>query len=77
MSSASSDFRFPDEDQQLIAQNLDQIINSDSYKLAHHDLDLLNSPSMRGVRMLMEISKPERRLEQAGITSTILVLGGA
>ena len=77
MSSASSDFSFPDEDQQLIAQNLDQIINSDSYKLAHHDLDLLNSPSMRGVRMLMEISKPERRLEQAGITSTILVLGGA
>ncbi|KZR85374.1 putative lysine decarboxylase [Synechococcus sp. MIT S9509] len=77
MSSASSDSRFPDENQRLIAQNFDQIINSDSYKLAHHDLDLLNSSSMRGVRMLMEISKPELRLEEAGITSTIIVLGGA
>lgn len=77
MSSASSDSRFPGEDQRLIAQNLDQIINSDTYKLAHHDPDLLNSSSMRGVRMLLEISKPELRLEEAGITSTIIVFGGA
>ena len=77
MSSASSDPAFPSEDQRLIAQNLDQIINSDTYKLAHHDFDLLNSSSMRGVRMLLEISKPELRLEEAGISSTIIVFGGA
>ena len=77
MSPASSDPAFPSEDQRLIAQNLDQIINSDTYKLAHHDFDLLNSSSMRGVRMLLEISKPELRLEEAGISSTIIVFGGA
>jgi len=77
MSSASSDSSFLSDDQNLIAQNLDQIIRSDTYKLAHHDLDLLNRSSMRGVRMLLEISKPELRLEEAGITSTIIVFGGA
>ena len=77
MSAASSDSSFLSDDQDLIAQNLDQIIHSDAYKLAHHDLDLLNSPSMRGVRMLLEISKPELTLEEAGITSTIIVFGGA
>ena len=77
MSPASSYPTFPSEDQRLIAQNLDQIINSDTYKLAHHDFDLLNSSSMRGVRMLLEISKPELRLEEAGISSTIIVFGGA
>lgn len=77
MSSASNDSRFLSDDQRLIAQNLDQIIASDTYKLAHHDLELLNSPSMRGVRMLLEISKPELRLEEAGITSTVIVFGGA
>ena len=77
MSSASSDSSFLSDDQDLIAQNLDQIIHSDAYKLAHHDLDLLNRSSMRGVRMLLEISKPELRLEEAGITSTIIVFGGA
>ena len=77
MSPASSDPAFPSEDQRLIAQNQDQIINSDTYKLAHHDFDLLNSSSMRGVRMLLEISKPELRLEEAGISSTIIVFGGA
>ena len=77
MSSASSDSSFLSDDQDLIAQNLDQIIHSDTYKLAHHDLDLLNRSSMRGVRMLLEISKPELRLEEAGITSTNIVFGGA
>ena len=77
MTSASRDSKFPSEDQHLISQNLEQIINSDTYKLAHHDLGLLDRSSMRGVRMLLEISKPELRLEEAGITSTIIVFGGA
>lgn len=77
MSSASSDSRFPVEDKRLIAQNLDQIVNSDTYKLVQHDLDLINSPTMRGVKMLLEVGKPELRLEEAGITSTVIVLGGA
>ena len=77
MSSTPSKSGFPEEDQHLIAQNLDRILRSDTYRLAHHDPELLNSSSMRGVRMLLEISKPELRLEEAGITSTIIVFGGS
>ena len=32
---------------------------------------------MRGVRMLLEITKPDLHLETAGIESTIIVFGGA
>jgi uncharacterized protein (TIGR00730 family) len=71
------DSGLPSEDPARVAHNLEQIIHSDTYRLAHQDLDLLNRSSMRGVRMLLEISKPELFLEEAGITSTIIVFGGA
>ena len=77
MSPASNDSQLPSDDQRLIAHNLEQIIHSDTYQLAHQDHELLNRSSMRGVRMLLEISKPELLLEEAGITSTIIVFGGA
>ena len=50
---------------------------SPTYQIAHEDQQLLNSGEMRGVRMLLEISKPEHHLELAGVTSTIIVFGGA
>jgi hypothetical protein len=71
------DSGLPSEDPARVAHNLEQIIHSKNYRLAHQDLDLLNSSSMRGVRMLLEISKPELSFEEAGITSTIIVFGGA
>ena len=71
------DSGLPSEDPARVDHNLEQIIHSDNYRLAHQDLDLLNRYSMRGVRMLLEISKPELYLEEAGITSTIIVFGGA
>jgi len=71
------DSGLPSEDPAQVAHNLEQIIHSDNYRLAHQDLELLNRSSMRGVRMLLEISKPELFLEEAGITSTIIVFGGA
>ncbi len=71
------DSGLPSEDPSRVDHNLEQIIHSDNYRLAHQDLDLLNRSSMRGVRMLLEISKPELYLEEAGITSTIIVFGGA
>jgi hypothetical protein len=40
-------------------KNLNLIINSDSYKLAHEDIGLLNRNEMRGVRMLLQIPKRE------------------
>ncbi len=59
------------------SKNLNLIINSDSYKLAHEDINLLNRNEMRGVRMLLEITKPELILEENNILSTIIVFGGA
>ena len=59
------------------SKNLNLIINSNSYKLAHEDINFLNSNEMRGVRMLLEITKPELILEESNILSTIIVFGGA
>lgn len=57
--------------------NLHAILNSPTYRIAHEDPELLNSNAMRGVRMLLEITKPDLDLETAGIESTIIVFGGA
>ena len=55
--------------------NLEAILQSPTYRIAHEDHDLLNSNAMRGVRMLLEITKPDLHLETAGIESTIIVFG--
>ena len=57
-------------------KNLNLIINSDTYKLAHEDIGLLNRNEMRGVRMLLEITKPDLILEENKILSTIIILEG-
>ena len=62
---------------ELANKNLELIISSSNYQLAHEDKELLNSDEMRGVRMLLEISKPEKILEEQNILSTIIVFGGA
>ncbi len=61
---------------EVVASNLEAILNSSSYKLAHEDLDLLNTDEMRGVRMLLEITKPEQVIEKENIISTIIIFGG-
>ena len=58
-------------------KNLNLIINSDTYKLAHEDIGLLSRYEMRGVRMLLEITKPDLILEENKILSTIIIFGGA
>ncbi len=58
-------------------KNLNLIINSDTYKLAYEDISLLNRNEMRGVRMLLEITKPDLILEENNIISTIIIFGGA
>ncbi len=65
------------DDQELVSKNLELIISSSNYQLAHEDRELLNSDEMRGVRMLLEINKPEKILEEQKILSTIIVFGGA
>ncbi len=74
---ASDTSQWLSDDSSNVAKNLQQVIHSESYQLAHEDHNLINSSSMRGVRMLLEISKPEIYLENAGISSTIIVFGGA
>ena len=59
------------------SKNLNLIINSDTYKLAHEDIGLLKRNEMRGVRMLLEITKPDLILEENKILSTIIIFGGA
>ena len=58
-------------------KNLNLIINSDTYKLAQEDIGLLSRNEMRGVRMLLEITKPDLILEENKILSTIIIFGGA
>ena len=65
------------DDLDLVSKNLELIISSSNYQLAHEDRELLNSDDMRGVRMLLEINKPEKILEAHKILSTIIVFGGA
>ena len=57
--------------------NIDVILESLTYRIAHEDPDFLNSNEMRDVRMLLETTKPVLHLESAGIESTIIVFGGA
>ena len=59
------------------SKNLNLIINSDTHKLAYEDIGLLNRNEMRGVRMLLEITKPDLILEENKILSTIIIFGGA
>ena len=59
------------------SKNLNLIINSDTYKLAYKDIGLLKKNEMRGVRMLLEITKPDLILEENKILSTIIIFGGA
>ena len=58
-------------------KNLNLIINSDTYKLAHEDIGLLSRNEMRGVRMLLEITKPDLILEENKITFNHNIFGGA
>ncbi|KAB0682671.1 LOG family protein [Aureimonas leprariae] len=50
---------------------------SPTYRLAYDDPDFLTSDATRGVRLQLELMKPELALTEAGILSTIVLFGGA
>lgn len=50
---------------------------SPTYRLAYDDNDFLTSEAMRGVRLQLELMKPEMALADAGILSTVVLFGGA
>ncbi|RLS79546.1 MAG: hypothetical protein DWI03_01435, partial [Planctomycetota bacterium] len=64
------------DDVALVAENMERILGSPSYGLAQEDPELLTRHEMRGVRMLLELGKPELALQAANITSTVIVFGG-
>ncbi len=50
---------------------------SPAYRLAFADADFLTSREMRGVRLQLELMKPEMMLAERGIRSTVVLFGGA
>jgi uncharacterized protein (TIGR00730 family) len=55
---------------------LDAILSSPSYRVANEDLEFLERPELRPVRMQLELLKPEMLLRENQIESTIVVFGG-
>ena len=64
------------DDVALVAENMERILGSPSYLLAQDDPKLLTREEMRGVRMLLELGKPELALQADNIKSTVIVFGG-
>jgi len=64
------------DDVALVAENMERILASPSYLLAQEDSALLTMEEMRGVRMLLELGKPEIALQADKIHSTVIVFGG-
>ncbi|MGR3484235.1 MAG: LOG family protein [Paracoccaceae bacterium] len=50
---------------------------SDTYRLAFADEEFLCRPELRGVRLQLEMTKPELTMDEAGIVSTVVMFGGA
>lgn len=48
-----------------------------AYRLAFDDRDFLLRDEMRGIRLQLELMKPEMVLQERGIRSTIVMFGGA
>ena len=55
--------------------SLNKITQSSSYRLAYEDIEFLNSPRLRAVRMELEFLKPELTLDDCCIENTIVVFG--
>ena len=61
---------------EALKKNLVDLINSPSYRVAHEDIEFLNLPELRPVRMQLELLKPEMTLVKEGVGSTVVIFGG-
>ena len=50
---------------------------SESYKLAFDDSEFMLRDELRGVRLQLEIMKPELIQQDLGINSTVVIFGGS
>jgi uncharacterized protein (TIGR00730 family) len=57
------------------ADHLQKLLQSPSYRVAYRDVDLLDRPELRSVRMELELLKPELYFQQHNVRSTIVVFG--
>ena len=57
-------------------ERLKEIMDNPSYKVAYKDLDFIASDDLRPVRLHLELLKPEKMMEEAGIHSSVVVFGG-
>jgi uncharacterized protein (TIGR00730 family) len=63
-----------DEEQQREVK-LQTILQSPSYRLAYEDIDFLEDPELRPMRVQLELLKPELAFQRLNINSTIVVFG--
>lgn len=54
-----------------------QQLESSAYRLAFDDMDFLLSDELRGVRLMLELKKPEMVLQEHNIEHTVVVYGSA
>jgi len=76
------DRRHPFRDSATDAQTAEAVpvtpqTQAPSYRLAFADPDFLLREELRPVRLQLELLKPQLALDEAGITSTIVLFGGA
>ncbi|NLE56593.1 MAG: TIGR00730 family Rossman fold protein [Lentisphaerae bacterium] len=60
-----------------LAQRLQAILQSPSYRLAYEDPDLPCEHAQRSLRLQLELLKPEHTFRSEGIGSTVVVFGSA
>jgi uncharacterized protein (TIGR00730 family) len=65
-----------DPDDPVAKENLKKILASPSFIRAQDDLAFLARPELRGVRLLLELNKPDTVLREENVSSTIVVFGG-
>ena len=52
-------------------------LESSAYRLAFDDEDFLLRDELRGVRLMLELTKPELEMQEAGIEHTVVMFGSA
>ena len=55
--------------------DLDDLLQAPSYRVAFKDIDFMASRELRPVRMQLELLKPELAFDEQGVRSTIVVFG--
>ena len=57
-------------------ERLDAIMTDPSYEIAYQDEQFIGREDLRPIRLQLELLKPEKMMEAAGIQSSVVVFGG-